>query len=114
MCCYGDLRFNVSSSQSIAKKLEAEETELVLELLSLLCINYLILTHAYMHRDKVRHAAQLSPLSQVFPWWATIVQSLQTPCQRAPQAGDQAAWRQGPEALLHSASHSGAAHRLDH
>lgn len=67
-----------------------------------------------MHGDKVRHTGSFTPLSQVSPWWASTVQSLQTPCQRAPQAGGQAAWRQGPEAPVHTASHSGAAHRLDH
>lgn len=65
-----------------------------------------------MPRDKVRPPALLSPLSQVSPWWAATVRSLQTPCQRAPQAGgDQAAWRQG---AWGSNAHSEAAHRLDH
>lgn len=67
-------------------------------------MNYLSVTRTYMRGDKVRHASPVSPLSQVSPWWATTVQSLQTPCQRAPQAGGQAAWRQGPEAPVHTAS----------
>lgn len=83
-------------------------------MLLLICINYLSVTHTYMHGDKVRHTGPFSLLSQVSPWWATTVQSLQTPCQPAPQAGGQAAWRQGPEAPVHTASHSRAARRLDH
>lgn len=67
-------------------------------------MSYLSVTHTYIHGDKVRHAGPVSPLSQVSPRWSTTVRSLQTPCQRAPQAGGQAAWRQGPEAPVHTAS----------
>lgn len=66
--------------------------------------------HTYIHALKVRHSGPFSLLSQV----SSTVQSLQTPCQRAPQAWGQAAWRQGPEAPVHTALHSRAAHRLDH
>lgn len=75
-----------------------------------LCINYLSVTHACSETK----SAPLSPLSQDSPWWAGTVQSLQTLCQQAPHAGVQAAWRQSPEALVHNASHSRAARRLDH
>lgn len=51
-----------------------------------------------MHRDNVRHSGPFILLSQV----SSTVQSLQTPCQWAPQAWGQAAWRQGPEAPVHT------------
>lgn len=77
---------------------------------SLICTSCPSVSHTYMHVDKVRHSGPLSLLSQV----SRTVRSLQTPCQRAAQAQGQAAWRQSPEAPVHTALHSRAARRLDH